>query len=272
MAARVIAEASNPRADVVAGVAEEHLVVLRDQGLLRQPSVPAEIEYFPEAFSHEHGYWYSYFNTVLGIVVNTEVFQQKWPDREIPRTWDDFLAPEYAGEIVMPNPVLSGTAYTFVLSNLLRYEDMEDGWAYLEAFADQIGLMTASGVAPSRMVAIGEFPFGVTFAHDAARNIRAGFLMEFIVPGKTASSTGNISAVKNGPNGDEAADHFINWYLGVDAQQLHTDLRLEASMNSQVFLPSGLPQFEDLDLVTIDSEWAAQNRAEILERWETFVD
>ncbi len=272
MSARVMAEAARPRADVVAGIAEEHLIPLRDKGLLRQPARPDEMDYFPDESAPDHGYWYGYFTTVLGFCVNTPVFKQLWPDKDIPQTWDDFLDPAFRDEIVMPNPVLSGTAYTFVLTILLQYEDEEEGWSYLERFTPQLGLVTASGVAPSRMVAVGEFPIGVTFAHDAARNIRAGFPMEFVVPGKTGSTTGLISVVKGGPNGAEAADHFINWYLSVDAQQLHTDLRLEASMHSEVILPAGLPRFVDLELVDIDADWAAAERDRILERWEEVLD
>jgi len=195
-----------------------------------------------------------------------------YEDKELPQTWDDFLQEEFQGEIVMPDPAMSGTAYTWLVAQLLRYDDMEDGWEYVENFARQVGTVTASGVAPSRMAGTGEFTFAVTFAHDAARNIQAGFPMEFVVPGKTGSTTGNISVVKDGPNGEEAANKFIEWYLDVEAQQMHTDYRFEPSMNQQVILPGGLPEFEDLELVEYDADWAAENRDEFLSRWEEVID
>lgn len=269
MVARVMAEQSRPRADVVMGIATDFMNALYTEGLL-VPSFPENAQFYPADVHHPEGYWYGTDFTVQGIIVNETSFERLFPGRDFPSTWEDFLNPDYQGHFVMPDPVSSGTGYTFLTSHLLR--GGEEDWSYLETFAPQVDLFTASGVAPSRLTSMGEYTFGVTFAHDALANINAGFPARFVIPGSVGGTVGVVSAVKGGPNGQEAADHFINWIMSQDAQQLIVDLQHVGSLHESVFLPPGYPDADTIQFVEVDASWASENRERILTQWEEIVD
>ena len=269
MVARTQAEMARPQADVVSGIPAAFMAVLREEGAIR-PTFPENAAHFPADLHQADGYWYGTDATILGMLVNESVFQREWPDHEYPETWDDFLRPEYAGWVVMPDPATSGTAYTFVTAHLLR--GGEEDWSYLEQYVGQVDLFTSSGVAPARMASIGEYAFAVTFAHDALVNIQAGFPARFVVPGATGGTVGTTAAVVGGPSGDEAADHYIDWLMSLSPQQLLVDLQFVASMHEEVILPAAHPDITAVEFVAVDPEWAATERDRILERWEDVVD
>ena len=61
------------------------------------------------------GYWYGYEVEKLAIAINKERWNEEIAPLGLPypSRWQDLLNPVYKGQIVMPDPNVSGTAYTF---------------------------------------------------------------------------------------------------------------------------------------------------------------
>jgi iron(III) transport system substrate-binding protein len=183
----------------------------------------------------------------------------------MPKTWEDLLDPKYQGLIVAPSPLSAGTGFTFVVGQIFRLGE-EKAWEYLKALDKNVRFYTPSGIAPTRMVAAGEFLIAVTFAHDALKAISAGYPVALVHPPGVSWDVGSVSLIKGGPNA-EGGKKFIDWVLGRDPIQLVVDLNFEGSLRSDVSLPLGAIPLQKLELVDYKLEWAAQNRARILKQW-----
>ncbi len=264
VATRVQAEKQSPKGDVIFGISRAIQESMKAQGLLEAYKTPRRSE-IPAKYADPDGYWTGSALTVQGIAVNTERWKKEMGNAPMPKTWEDLLDPKYKDLIVAPSPLSSGTGFTFIVGQFFRLGE-EKGWEYLKALDKNVRFYTPSGIAPTRMVAAGEFLIAVTFAHDALKAISAGYPIALIHPAGVSWDIGSASLIKNGPN-PEGGKKFIDWVLGRDPIQLIVDLNFEGSLRSDVSLPMGATPLEKLDLVDYKLDWAAQNRQRLLKQF-----
>jgi iron(III) transport system substrate-binding protein len=264
VATRVQAERQAPKGDVIFGISRAIAESMKAQGLLEAYKTPRRAD-VPGRYVDPDGYWTGSSLTVQGIAINTERWKKELGGAPMPKTWEDLLDPKYQGLIVAPSPLSSGTGFTFVVGQLFRLGE-EKGWEYLKALDRNVRFYTPSGIAPTRMVAAGEFLIAVTFAHDALKAISAGYPVTLVHPPGVSWDIGSVSLIKGGPN-PEGAKKFVDWVLGRDPIQLVVDLNFEGSLRADVSLPLGATPLDKLDLVDYKLDWAAQNRARILKQW-----
>lgn len=267
--ARVLAERANPQADIVLGGPSTLHITLKEDGASEPHQLPAGLELPANAFDPD-GYWTGWHTTALGLGINTQRFQNRYPDSELPVTWEDLLAEQYRGELVVTDPVASSTAYLFVQLQLQRL-GWDAGWTFLQQLSGMVGQFPSSGAAPAQLVSAGEYTIGVSYVHALARNIAEGAPLAIVVPAGTAGEIGAVSVVSGGPN-SEAAHRFVDFILSAEAQQLFTDRSLTAPLHPDVVLPDGVLSAADIDLIDFDSELAAAQRDEVLETWSELVD
>ena len=264
VATRVLAERQAPKGDVIFGISRAIQESMKTQGLLEayKSSRRAEV---PSRYVDPDGYWTGSALTVQGIAVNTERWKKEFGNAPMPKTWEDLLDAKYKDLIVAPSPLSSGTGFTFIVGQFFRLGE-EKGWEYLKALDRNVRFYTPSGIAPTRMVAAGEFLIAITFAHDALKAISAGYPIALIHPAGVSWDIGSVSLVKGGSN-PEGGKKFIDWVLGRDPIQLIVDLNFEGSLRSDVSLPLGATPLEKIDLVDYKLDWAAQNRQRALKQW-----
>ena len=267
--ARVIAEASSPRADIVLGGASNLHIAMTNAGVLAAYLSDAA-PYLDPGQRDADGYWTGFYLTALGIGINEERFRRQYGDKPLPETWEDLLDPDYAGEIVMTDPIASSTAYLFLQTQLQRL-GWDDGWAYLEALAPNVGQFPTSGSAPPRMVGTGEYILGVAFVHSLSTTIVQGFPVTLVVPPGTGGEAGSVSIIAGGPNPD-LARQFVDFVMGVDAQQAFTDISLTTPLNPDVVLPAAAIARASIEMIDFDPELAGSQREETLRRWEATLD
>jgi iron(III) transport system substrate-binding protein len=264
VATRVLAERQAPKGDVIFGISRAIAESMKAQGLLEAYKTPRRAD-VPSQYVDPEGYWTGSSLTVQGFAVNTERWKKEYGDAPMPKTWEDLLDPRYKGLIVMASPLTSGTGFTFVVGQFFRLGE-EKGWEYLKALDKNVRFYTPSGIAPSRMVAQGEFLIAVTFAHDVLKWISVGLPIRMIHPPGVSWDIGSVSMIKGGPSPD-GARKFVDWVLGRDPIQLVVDLNFEGSLRPDVSLPLGATPLEKLELVDYKLEWAAQNRQRVLKQW-----
>lgn len=264
VATRVLAERQSPKGDVIFGISRAIQESMKAQGLLEAYKSPRRTE-VPGKYMDPDGYWTGSSLTVQGIAINAERWKKEFGSAPMPKTWEDLLDPKYKDLIVAPSPLSSGTGFTFIVGQFFRVGE-EKGWEYLKALDRNIRFYTPSGIAPTRMVAAGEFLIAITFAHDALKAISAGYPIALVHPAGVSWDVGSVSLIKNGPN-TAGGGKFIDWVLGRDPIQLIVDLNFEGSLRSDVSLPLGATPLEKLDLVNYKLDWAAQNRQRILKQW-----
>lgn len=266
LAARIQAEGDNPLGDVVlGGPSEIHEALVPD--FLRAYESPVAVEDYDESFYHSDHYWHGFYIGALGLAINTERWEEEFGEQEYPQTWDDLLEPEFEGQLAVALPASSGTAYNFLVTQVFRLGE-DAAWDWLEEFNPTVGQYTTSGAAPARMAAAGEFLMGITFGHDVLKPIDAGFPLELVYPAETGFEIGAVSIIEGGPN-PEAAESFVDWMLGREANQLHTDLSMRVPLREDVSLPGAATDVSELNLVDgFDAEWAGNERDRLLDEWE----
>lgn len=264
VATRVLAERQAPKGDVIFGMSRAIQESLKAKGLLEAYKSPRRAE-VPSRYVDPEGYWTGSSITVQGFAVNTERWKKEFGNAPMPKTWEDLLDPKYKDLIMTSSPLSSGSAFTFVVGQFFRLGE-EKGWEYQKALDKNIRFYTPSGIAPSRMVAQGEFLIAITFAHDVLKWISVGLPIRMIHPPGVSWDIGSVSLIKNGPN-PEGGKKFIDWVLGRDPIQLIVDLNFEGSLRSDVSLPLGATPLDKIELVDYKLDWAAQNRDRVLKRW-----
>jgi iron(III) transport system substrate-binding protein len=256
--ARLTAEAGDPVADVI-GIASGDAGPLAEEELIRSYQSPAA-EALDERFVDPEGYWHANELILMTVGVNADRWDEQTGGAPLPETWDELLRPDLAGELVMPNPTLSGTGYTFVATQFFRHDgDDAAAWSFLDAFDEQVGQYTDSGGAPSQLVATGEYTAGVSFAHDLLNVRGAGFPIELVYPKPTGVVVAGNALVEGSPN-PEGAEEFVEWLQGREASQMIVDLVHSYPARDDVDLPEGALGLGELDLVDYDPVRAGEMR------------
>ncbi len=269
LVSRVMAEASNPQADLLLGGPSSQYIALAESGALAAYRSPLA-EGLSAQLADPDGHWTGFYLTALGIGVNEARYRELYGDQPLPATWDDLLDPGYAGEIVLTDPTASSTAYLFVQNQLQRL-GWDAGWAYLEALAPLVGQFPSSGGAPPQLVGAGEYAIGVAYVHALARYRADGFPVSTVVPPDTVGEVGSLAIVAGGPN-PAAARAFVDFVLSPEAQTAFSAQSFTTPLNDEAEVPEGAPARASFDLMDYDAELAGEQREEVLRRWQQVVD
>lgn len=257
--ARVDAEAPNINADVHFGWPLSFALMAKEKGLLMKYKSPAWKDISDE-YKDPDGYWYGWSYWFACIAVNTKLLNEKGYD--MPRSWKDLLDPKWKGEIVMPNPGTSGTAFLTV-STIMQLFGEEEGWKYLEALNKNVAQYTKSGSAPGQLAAQGEYIIGITWDQAVEKRKNEGYPIEMVIPEEGTGYVLDIAVIYKNTENPESAKKFIDYIGTRDFQELVAHYR------SKVTYPGveSLVKF-DPKLIDYDAKWAADNRNRIMSTWK----
>lgn len=265
---RVIAEKDSPKADIFLGGPADVHEALKEKGI-SEKYVSKTASDIPSEYKDKDGYWTGMYVGPLAIGINTDRWKKEFEPKglKMPETFEDLLNPAYKGEIIMPDPATSGTAYNFV-STLVQSMGEDKAMDYLQKLKKNVAQFTSSGFAPVQKVGAGEYLMCVNFLEDQLLVKSSGFPVKSIIPKNTGWQIGSVSMIKNGPD-SEAAKAFVDFVLGKDAGNLQTDLTQATSTRADVRVPEGgmkvneLPIFKDYDY-----KKAAQDKQKIVSEWK----
>ena len=204
----------------------------------------------------------------IGIAWNRELMARK--NLPIPRSWADLLNPAYRGEIQLPNPNSSGTAYT-IIAGLVQLWDEDRAFDYLRRLNANVNAYTRSGAAPMQAVARGETALAVSFNMEVTSMIQAGFPIEIGYPEEGTSYEVACMSIVRGARNLPQARRFYDWYLtpaamdiGPRVNQWHVPAHREATPDARI------PDLSQIRLVNYDfaAYGNAATRRRILERWD----
>jgi len=101
---RLRSERANPRADVWWGAPSDMFERAAEEGLLAEFR-PAWASALPAEARDAEGRWYATYRTPEVIAYNSDALSRE----EAPRDWDDVLDPRWKGEVLIRDPLASGT-------------------------------------------------------------------------------------------------------------------------------------------------------------------
>jgi iron(III) transport system substrate-binding protein len=265
--ARLKVEKARPQADIWHSVRASYLADAKKLGLIA-PYNPPNAEYVLDRYSYPED------NHIIGSTMYPLVFcynkdSLKKLGQESPRNYMELLDSKWKGKIVMPHPAASGTAYAFVTTILQMYREKGEtgikskkGWDYLKKLNTNVSQYTRSGSAPSKLVARGEFPVGITFFDRPYRLQEEGYPLGIVYPSPIYAEPSCTAIVANSPN-PEGAKAFLNFMLSKEAQELAKKTG-NYSVRPDVAPPKGAPPLKELKIFADDYLWGAKYRKEIL--------
>ena len=255
---RVVAESENPQGDVLWGGGADTLAAYTDYFA---PYVCANDSVIGEAYKDAGDLWIGESPLPMVIIYNKTLIAEE----DVPTTWEGLCDPKLKGQIAYASPAKSGSAYTQLCTMLFSQPTLEEGWAMVERFiANLDGKIQDSSGNCHKLVAAGEYAIGVTIEKSAvlyADNPDIGF----IYPASNSAVPDGVALIKGCPN-EENAKLFIDFVTGMECQTDQNVNWKRRPVRSDL-TPEGLCELSTLDLGNYDFAYAANNKAEIVEKW-----
>jgi iron(III) transport system substrate-binding protein len=270
IAAKLMAEKDNPRADIIWGLAASNVGVMASAGML-EPYTPKGAEALKPAFrsGKSPDTWVGMDAYLSVVCFNTaEADKKKTPK---PVSWADLTKPEYKDSIVMPNPASSGTGYLTVAAWLQAMGE-EAGWKFMDALHQNIAQYIHSGSAPCVQAAKGERLVGIGLDTRGASEKSKGAPLELILPKEGLGSELEVTAIVKGTKNLEAARKLADWAVTKKANELYAKTYPIVAFPGVANLPPNYPADIEKAMVKNDVEWMAKNRDRILAEWTNLND
>ncbi|TFJ92013.1 ABC transporter substrate-binding protein [Lentibacillus salicampi] len=256
---RIESEAPNFGADMQWGMLHSIALKAEKEDYL-EPYESPTWEDVPDEFKDEEGKWYGWSYWFNLLAINEDIIEEKGLD--VPQSWKDLLDPQYKGEIVLPDPGTSGTAYLFV-STIMQIMGEEEGWEYFEELNQNVGQYTKSGDAPAQMVSQGEYAVGITWDQAVYNRIDEGYPLKPVYPSEGVGYDLDVIWMFKNTENRETVEEVID-YIGSEK-----GMESSAKHRSMVTKPGieGTVDGVEEHLIDYDAEWAEENRDRIMEEW-----
>jgi iron(III) transport system substrate-binding protein len=268
LGARILAEASNPQHDVIWGWAVTNMMDPRILALLT-PYKAKGADKLAAPYRAADDKWFAATGYMAAFCVNNERIKAK--GLTAPKDWADLLDPKFKGEVVMPNPVSSGTGYLQIVGILQQMGD-EKGWKFLKDLDANVAQYIKSGSRPCKAARAGEFAVGTSLAFAAIQSIHEGFPVSMVIPASGAGYELEASALMASSKNKVDAGKFLDWTLTPDAAGIYSKYKeivtipgVKPSADSE---KAGLPADVSKLLLPIDFAKSAEQRTAILDRWQ----
>ncbi len=263
---RLIAEKSNPKADVVWGLAVTSLGQLAAMDYFI-PYEPEKVSELAAGFvdKNKPPRWVGQRAWISSVCFNKVEAKKK--NIPVPTSWQDLAKPIYKGQIVMPNPNSSGTGYLSVSSWIQMWGEKK-AWDFMSGIHNNIAMYTHSGSKPCRMAAAGEYVVGISFAYRAAKLIKKGAPIALVSPKEGLGWDLESFAIVKGTKNLQAAKKFANWSVSPAAHKIYNKGYAVIGRPSLAKPVEHFPANIDKLMIKNDFEWSSKNRSRILTEWQ----
>ncbi|WP_333683156.1 ABC transporter substrate-binding protein [Pontibaca methylaminivorans] len=268
LAARLIAEAGNPQADMLWGQA---ITATMDPQILDQlePYEAQGADTLDERYRDPENRWFAPTGYMGTFCVNTARLEQK--GLPMPASWKDLEDPAFKGEIIMANPSSSGTGYLHVIA-LLHELGEEEGWAQLERVDANIAQYTSSGSKPCKSVRSGEYTVGISLAITAAQSVEQGYPVKAVFPEEGSGYELEAAGLMKASDNKEDVKRFMDWLLTDEAIALYEDYKIliaaPGTTPAQSAIDAGVPEDVQSILADIDFPKSAEQQDEVKATWK----
>lgn len=262
---RIKAEAAAPMADVLWGGGADSLAAYKEYF---QPYKPSCIDLLDSSLYDPDYLWIGESPLPMVFLVNTELVAEA----DIPQTWKDLADPKWEGKIAFADPASSGSAFTQLCTILMDYgkadDDYASGWELVASMIPNLVIQSGSSGA-HKNVDSGEYPIGITLEKAAVQygdELASGKLKIVYPTDGTSAVPDGVAIVKDCPN-QELAELFVEYVLSAECQTAQNKDYGRRPIRSDV-TPEGLPALSEFAIMTYNFDYAAANKAAIVEKWQ----
>lgn len=213
---------------------------LKRRGLL-QVHRSQEFSAYPQQFKDADGYWATLYNIYYVIGYNPKMVRPK----DAPKNWDDLLDPKWKGKIGMDQEEYEWYAAT------VDYWGREKAQKFHRALAKQ-GLRWNRGhTMIAQLMAAGEFPLGIVYAHRVESMKKSGAPIEWVKTADPVFVTLSPVAVAAKAHNPNAAKLLMDFVLSKEAQlMLRNANRTSGRLDVEPLVPEMHPS--KLKIAAID--------------------
>lgn len=223
---RIITEARANRSDFdIVTISEVDALI--EAKLLAPYRSPEANSFIPE-FKDPKGYWTAVYINYATIGYNPKMVSEK----EAPKQWEDLLDSKWKGKISIDQE-----QYPWY-GTLHKSWGRERAQKYMRALAKQ-GIQWRKGhTLIAQLMAAGEFPLGVVYAHRIEEMKQKGAPVEWVNTVNPIVVTVNAAGISTKPQHPNAAKLFYDYLLSRPAQQrLRSLRRIPARPDIEPFSP-----------------------------------
>ncbi len=253
---RIRSERSNPQADVWFGSPSMLFSQAAAESLLT-PYRPSWASAIPERGRGPEDLYFAAYETPAVIAYNSAALQEN----EVPRDWDLVLEPRWTGQIIIRDPLASGTMRAIfgmiVQRGLRETGDTAAGFEWLRRLDAQTSeyvinpaLLHQKLVRQEGLITLWDLP-------DILTEQRKGNPLDFLLPTSGTPVIEDGVAIVRGTNRRQLAQQFVEWVGSMDGQLLAARREFRLPARSDIPLDS-LPDWArevKQQLVAEEMDW-----------------
>jgi iron(III) transport system substrate-binding protein len=265
--ARLIAEKSNPRVDVLFGGPVETFAAGIKENIF-EAYKPPSFAALQARFKHADGYWIAIADDPLVFMSNRAFLTEH--KLKAPASWDDLLDPAYKSMLQMADARTSGTAVTRIFSILeVNGRDEEKAFAYMKKLRQNVQVYTKSGGGGTLPVGLGQAGAGIFFIVDALETRNKGYEVEISFPREGIGSSAEAIALIKGAHNPDGGRKLIDFATSPAMQSLLAPNKINfVPAHPDVKTEAGLAEIlKNARIIPIDENFAGANRKRLVDRW-----
>ncbi len=186
----------------------ERMISMLAQQKVISPYVSPETKAYSRQFKDPDGHWTGIYNIYFVIGYNT----QQVPEREAPNNWGDLLDSKWKGKISLDREEYEWYA------TLLAAWGRERTQRYMKALAGQQIQWRKGHTLIAQLMAAGEFPVAIVYAHRIEDMKKKGAPVEWVNTLNPIVVSVNGIGLSAKPNNPNTARLFIDFVLSKEGQ------------------------------------------------------
>ncbi len=263
--AKLLAEKSNPKADVIMGVAATSMAIFDIEGMLH-PYAPVGLNRISPQYRDAKNPPAWTGMDVWGATICFNTVEAAKRNIAKPESWRDLTRPAFKGQVVMPHPASSGTGF-FDVSAWLQMWGEADGWKFMDALHENVAQYMHSGSRPCAAAANGEYVAGISFEYRANREKAQGKPIDLVFPKEGLGWDLEAIGIYKGTKNLAAAQKLADWSASDEAMSLYANNFAIVAVPALAKALPNIPADYASRLVKNDFAWAAKNRDRVLKEW-----
>jgi iron(III) transport system substrate-binding protein len=269
LANRLLAEKSNPQADVFWSNEPVRTLVLKERGVLA-PYRSASAEDIPEIFKDADGSWTGFSARVRVIAYNSRLVSEK----DAPRSVFDLADPKWKGQVAIADPRFGSTSF-HVAALYATLGDAKADEFFRRLKANDVKIAPGNSVVRD-MVVRGEVKVGLTDTDDVNVALASGAPIGMIMPdseGMGVPMMPNLVSMIAGAPHPEQARRMIDYLLSPDVEaSLASSEAVQIPLRPSVPGPANLPRIDAFKPLTLDYGKAASRVEDVTRRLQDIFE
>jgi iron(III) transport system substrate-binding protein len=184
--------------------------------------------------------------------------------------YQDLLNPKLKGQIIMPDPTESSSAWNNISNIMAVYGyDSPKAWEFIEGLLKNGVVISTNSSAAFNSVEDGEYAVGLTYEDGIAAILKNGAThTRLVYPAEGTSASAFGTAVVKGAPHEKLAKKVIDYIMSPEGQVAfaQTDGTVRVT-TSRPYTLKWLPPTSDIKWVDRDVKWLTANRAKIVAHW-----